>query len=93
LRVKETDRIAALEAELSKFGVKCSSTIDTLSIEDFGERKKDILLNTYQDHRMAMAFVPMALYGGFYVENPSVVSKSYTAFWEDMRRLGLEIKK
>ena len=93
LRVKETDRIAALEAELSKFGVKCSSTIDTLSIEDFGERKKDILLNTYQDHRMAMAFVPMALCGGFYVENPAVVSKSYTAFWEDMEKLGLELKK
>ena len=91
LRVKETDRIAALEAELSKFGAACSSTRDTLSIEGFGERKKDILLNTYQDHRMAMAFVPMALYGGFHVENPSVVSKSYTAFWEDMKKLGLEM--
>ena len=93
LRVKETDRIAALEAELSKFGVKCSSTIDTLSIDDFGEREKDILLNTYQDHRMAMAFVPMALGGGFAVENPAVVSKSYTAFWEDMEKLGVELKK
>ena len=93
LRVKETDRIAALEAELSKFGVKCSSTQDTLSIDDFGDREKDILLNTYQDHRMAMAFVPMVLGGGFAVENPAVVSKSYTAFGVDMEKLGVELKK
>ena len=91
LRVKETDRIAALAAELAKFGVECSDTADTLTLERFSDRRPDIRLETYQDHRMAMAFVPLALEGGFTVCRPDVVAKSYPRFWEDMAAVGLSL--
>ena len=89
LRVKETDRIAALQTELAKFGVGCSATRDSLTIETFSPRSREICLETYQDHRMAMAFVPLALEGGFSVRCPQVVTKSYPRFWEDMASVGL----
>lgn len=93
LRVKETDRIAALSAELAKFGVGCSSTEDTLTIESFSPRLADIRLETYQDHRMAMAFAPLALGGPLAVCDPGVVAKSYPRFWDDLEKLGLNIAR
>lgn len=93
LRVKETDRIAALSGELAKFGVGCSSTADTLTIESFSSRRADICLETYQDHRMAMAFAPLALGGSFAVCDPGVVAKSYPRFWDDLQTLGLFIAR
>lgn len=92
LRVKETDRIAALDAELAKFGVVCTAGPDTLALESFSSRRAEIFLETYQDHRMAMAFVPLAWEGAFSVLQPDVVSKSYPRFWEDMASLGLKIE-
>lgn len=92
LRVKETDRIAALEAELAKFGVACTAGADTLMLDSFSARDAQITLETYQDHRMAMAFVPLALEGTFSVSRPDVVSKSYPRFWQDMASLGLKIE-
>lgn len=93
LRVKETDRIAALSAELAKYGVGCSSTADTLTIESFSPRPAAICLATYQDHRMAMAFAPLALGGSFAVCDPGVVAKSYPRFWDDLENLGLCIAR
>ncbi|MDD4820719.1 MAG: 3-phosphoshikimate 1-carboxyvinyltransferase [Flavobacteriales bacterium] len=92
LRVKETDRIAALVAELKKFGVVCGDTEDTITILSFGKRDNDILLKTYQDHRMAMSFSVMACKGGFIVEQADVVGKSYPRFWDDFKKLGLVIE-
>ena len=88
LRVKETDRIAAMEAELEKFGVMCRTTDDSLEITHFGCPKDNILLRTYQDHRMAMAFAPLALKMPFSVENPGVAAKSYPRFWDDFLSIG-----
>lgn len=90
LRIKETDRIAALQIELAKFGA------DVIEIE------KDITYKvipgtfkvdgqsvyTYKDHRMAMAFAPLALLGELTIENPSVVDKSYPHYWEDLKVAG-----
>lgn len=88
LRVKETDRIAALEAELEKFGVMCRTTDDSLEITRFGSPQDNIHLRTYQDHRMAMAFAPLALKIPFSVENPGVAAKSYPRFWDDFLSIG-----
>lgn len=92
LRVKETDRIAAMQAELAKFGVESCATEDSLTIVSFGLRQSDITLETYHDHRMAMAFAPLALSGAFRVADAGVVAKSYPAFWDDMEKLGARIE-
>ena len=48
---------------------------------------------TYHDHRMAMAFAPLALIGDIIIEDPGVVSKSYPAYWEDLKQLGFQIEE
>ena len=70
----------------------CTAGPDTLALESFSSRRAEIFLETYQDHRMAMAFVPLAWEGAFSVLQPDVVSKSYPRFWEDMASLGLKIE-
>lgn len=87
LKVKETDRILALQNELLKFNVATKATSSTLEIDarNFKE-DKDVLINTYHDHRMAMAFAPLGLVTGqISIENPDVVNKSYPEFWEDLK--------
>lgn len=93
LRIKETDRIAALCKELAKFGVETNSGPDFLEITGYGERQKNIEVHTYHDHRMAMAFAPMALFGKVGIEDPDVVIKSYPRFWEDLKKLGAQIEQ
>ena len=102
LRIKETDRIAALKSEYEKLGVEVESAevTDMLqSIEIAPRRNKGLpkavnpLFETYGDHRMAMTFAPLALkLGPVRISNPDVVSKSYPGFWEEMRGVGFEIK-
>ncbi len=95
LKIKETDRITALINELAKFGfVLTTNDIDTL--EWNGEKKEiktePISVYTYKDHRMAMAFAPAALKGfEVIIEDPQVVSKSYPHYWEDVKKVGIEI--
>ena len=94
LRIKETDRIAALQAELAKVGV-------ALRAEDPGQGSFVLqgrakvqgrpVFSTYHDHRMAMAFAPLSVLGDILVEDPEVVGKSYPTFWEDLRTLGFSI--
>jgi len=95
LRVKETDRIAALQNELLKLGY-CIKEIKPGVIEWYGERtepQKNITISTYNDHRMAMAFAPAAIrFPGLSIENPDVVSKSYPRYWEDLRKVGVELR-
>lgn len=99
LRIKETDRIFALNKELSK--VEGSFTHSkTVKEEEYYEIGPQIKFSTgviprfetYKDHRMAMAFAPLALLGPIQIEKPEVVSKSYPAFWEDLKSLGFEIQ-
>ena len=95
LRIKETDRIAALQAELAKVGVTIE--VDPADEDAIKVRKKADLLNyhptfdTYEDHRMAMAFAPLAMLGRIEVDEPMVVIKSYPDFWKDLQALGFEV--
>ena len=91
LRIKETDRVAALIAELRKLGFVLRAEGDELLIWDGTrcEPEASPVIATYDDHRMAMAFAPAALcYGGIEIEHPEVVTKSYPAFWEDLKKIG-----
>ena len=94
LRIKETDRIEALKRELLKLGyVVRSNALNDLIWT--GERcRADIhpVIDTYKDHRMAMAFAPAAfLFPGLRIDDPNVVTKSYAKFWDDLRRAGFQI--
>jgi len=93
LRIKETDRISALQTELKKLGYAVRT--GEAAMEWSGERcepESDPVISTYEDHRMAMAFAPACLKTGkIQINDPSVVSKSYPNFWEDLRTAGFEI--
>mgnify|MGYP000897562762 CR=1 FL=1 len=94
LKIKETDRIAALRTELKKLGYLIKEENDNTLIWD-GERCKaeqTPVIATYEDHRMAMAFAPAALhYPSMQIADPHVVSKSYPEYWNDLRQAGFEI--
>ena len=91
LRIKETDRISALQIELKKLGYIVESN-DDCWMEWMGERctpESDPIISTYEDHRMAMAFAPVCLKTGkIRIENPEVVSKSYPGYWKDLKKAG-----
>ncbi len=90
LRIKETDRIMALQTELEKLGYGIEAADDTMTWD--GRRKPidDVQsIATYNDHRMAMAFAPCALtFGNIIIEDPSVVNKSYPTYWSDLEKAG-----
>ena len=92
LRIKETDRIDAIKQELSKFGVEVGVEGDeVITIENPNFKTgNDVTIATYKDHRMAMAFAPLALIESLKIENPSVVNKSYPDFWRDLEAVGFE---
>lgn len=92
LKIKETDRLEALKAELTKLGASISVTDKTLTLEASQEFVKDVAIDTYNDHRMAMAFAPLALKTPLYVNDAEVVSKSYPDFWRDMESLKFQVK-
>ncbi|MBA3663298.1 MAG: 3-phosphoshikimate 1-carboxyvinyltransferase [Bacteroidetes bacterium] len=92
LKHKETDRLFALKTELEKFGANVITTADSLELINSIEPRetKNIFINTYDDHRMAMSFAPLALrYKDLQIENPSVVKKSYPEFWTDLKTIGI----
>ncbi len=97
LRIKETDRIAALQTELGKFGAKLSYQGNgVLSWEGplKGIPPGGIEISTYHDHRMALAFAPVvAKTGEMIIQDPSVVAKSYPGFWDAMKGLGFQISE
>lgn len=84
LKIKETDRLEALKTELTKLGAIISVTNDSLTLQPSDVISKNVSISTYQDHRMAMAFAPLALKVPIIIENAEVVSKSYPSFWEDL---------
>jgi 3-phosphoshikimate 1-carboxyvinyltransferase len=93
LPIKETDRLAAMKTELEKFGAQVIIDEESLTLLPTSAIKKDVAVDTYNDHRMAMAFAPLALKTEFFVNDAGVVSKSYPDFWSDMKLVGLQIKK
>lgn len=91
LKIKETDRLEALKIELTKLGAKVSITDDSITILSSKGINKNVSIATYQDHRMAMSFAPLALKVPIVIENAEVVSKSYPTFWEDLKQVGFNI--
>jgi 3-phosphoshikimate 1-carboxyvinyltransferase len=91
LKIKETDRLEALKIELTKLGAAISITNDSLILEQSENIKPNIRISTYQDHRMAMAFAPLALKVPIIIENAEVVSKSYPTFWEDLAAFNFSV--
>ncbi len=92
LKIKETDRLEALKNELTKLGATVSVTNDSLILEKSSKINENISVKTYQDHRMAMAFAPLALKVPIIIEEAGVVSKSYPSFWEDLKTIGFKIE-
>jgi len=95
LRVKETDRVYALQKELGKYGFALDADQDGNWISWDGKRgENDVnpVIETYHDHRMAMAFAPLSLpFGKVIIQDPMVVTKSYASFWTDLGKAGFNI--
>ena len=93
LRIKETDRISALKAELAKLGYKLEDYNDSELIWDGNYSPASTLshIDTYEDHRMALAFAPMALRMPVAINHPQVVTKSYPHYWDDLRQAGFKV--
>lgn len=91
LKIKETDRLEALKTELTKLGANISVTNDSLTLFASNQINSNIAISTYNDHRMAMAFAPLAIKTPIIIENAEVVSKSYPDFWEDLKSIGFQI--
>ncbi|WP_421944136.1 3-phosphoshikimate 1-carboxyvinyltransferase [Pedobacter sp.] len=95
LKIKETDRIAALQNELAKIGVTLTedNLVYTLNTDELHFPDK-ITIATYEDHRMAMAFAPLALLiNEVEIEEMQVVEKSYPYFWEDLKKAGFSVEE
>ena len=93
LKIKETDRLIALKNELEKLGADVNVKKDSISVNPQNSIKKDIIINTYNDHRMAMAFAPLGLKTRITIKNPMVVTKSYPLFWDHLHQIGFKIEK
>jgi 3-phosphoshikimate 1-carboxyvinyltransferase len=93
LKIKETDRLVALQNELQKLGATIDITEDTLMLHKTVTLNKNVAIATYNDHRMAMAFAPLALKTDLIIEDYRVVSKSYPTFWDDLKTLGFKFSK
>lgn len=93
LKIKETDRLLALKIEMEKLGCNIKITGDSLKLLASETIKDNIEIETYNDHRMAMAFAPLALKVPIIIKDASVVSKSYPDFWNDLKNIGFHLSK
>ena len=87
LKVKETDRLTALQNELEKIGCTTEITENSIKSISYNLTQEEISIKTYNDHRMAMSFAPFCLVSEINIENPEVVEKSYPKFWEDIAEI------
>jgi len=93
LKIKETDRLEALKIELEKLGATVSITEESLHLKASNSIHNRIKIDTYQDHRMAMAFAPLSLKTSLIINDSEVVSKSYPSFWDDLKSIGIQINE
>ena len=93
LKIKETDRLVALKVELEKLGATVDITDESLQLKSSSNITGNVTIATYHDHRMAMAFAPLALKTSLQIEDAMVVSKSYPTFWEDLKAIGFKISE
>jgi 3-phosphoshikimate 1-carboxyvinyltransferase len=91
LKIKETDRLEALKSEIYKFGTDLNITSDSLFLLDPKPLVSGCTVETFNDHRMAMAFAPLVLLTSFSIKEAEVVSKSFPGFWENLLELGLNV--
>ncbi|MAU30456.1 MAG: 3-phosphoshikimate 1-carboxyvinyltransferase [Flavobacteriaceae bacterium] len=89
LKIKETDRLLALKKELSKFNLKVKITDDSISFDNVDLLKSNVVIETYDDHRMAMSFACLAVKVKIIIKDSEVVSKSYKSFWLDLKRIAI----
>ena len=93
LKIKETDRLLALEEELVKLGANILVTKDSLHLKKSKEFKSNICIETYNDHRMAMAFAPLGIIKPIIIDDPEVVSKSFPSYWKALKKLNFKISE
>jgi 3-phosphoshikimate 1-carboxyvinyltransferase len=93
LKIKETDRLVALKTEIEKLGGQVQITDKSLQLSASNSINNMVAIGTYNDHRMAMAFAPLALKTSIVIEDAEVVSKSYPTFWEDLKSIGFQISQ
>ena len=94
LKLKETDRLLALKREIEKFEVDCVTISNqSITLKNNSKLKSGVIINTYDDHRMAMSFAPLSMINPIIIINPEVVSKSYLNFWNDLESLGFKISQ
>ena len=87
LKIKETDRLVALKNEIEKLGGEVIITNETLQLNKSERIIENVSISTYDDHRMAMAFAPLATKVSIQIEEANVVSKSYPTFWKDFGKV------
>ena len=92
LRIKETDRIAALQKELHKIGATLTECNNEWILNPSQKLPSKVEIETYEDHRMAMAFAPLGTLMDVKINEPNVVVKSYPSFWDDLKLAGFEIE-
>ena len=94
LKIKETDRLLALKKEIEKFDVDLVKiTEESIELRNNSNLKSEVCIDTYNDHRMAMSFAPLSIITPIIINNPEVVTKSYSKFWNDLELLGFSISK
>ncbi|SEQ02206.1 3-phosphoshikimate 1-carboxyvinyltransferase [Hyunsoonleella jejuensis] len=93
LKIKETDRLVALKTEIEKLGGNVEISEKSLHLKASKDIKPMVPIATYNDHRMAMAFAPVALKQPVIIEDAGVVSKSYPTFWDDLKTIGFNLTK
>lgn len=92
LKIKETNRLQAMQNELNKLNIKSTITDDSLQLLEFSQYEENTMIETYQDHRMAMSFAVLALKKPLIIKDENVVDKSYPKFWQDLKSAGFEIE-
>lgn len=95
LVIKETNRLSALKTELKKLGAQINITQDSIQVNGkfLPNNCSTEEIDTYNDHRMAMAFAPLCLINPIVINESEVVTKSYPNFWEDLRILGIQTEE
>jgi 3-phosphoshikimate 1-carboxyvinyltransferase len=95
LKIKETDRVFALRTELQKFSADFIEHDNHWEVKPIPDNMfssvREIAINTYEDHRMAMAFAALATKFNLIIDDADVVNKSYPTFWQDLERIGFEV--
>ncbi|MEQ9008149.1 MAG: 3-phosphoshikimate 1-carboxyvinyltransferase, partial [Ekhidna sp.] len=93
LKIKETDRIYAMQTELARIGALLVDEEDQWLLKPVKDLPTSVEIDTYEDHRMAMAFAPLCQLMDVTIKDPMVVEKSYPGFWDEIRKLGVEISE